>query len=111
MKSQYGVDTGIEVEYQPAVDRAIGAREGEIDMQLPIINHLTGTDKNDLLQDYILAKRALEHAAERMSGVWPHGRDYQNGGDINAAMREHAARCAKIKQVIAEIEIIAEAII
>jgi hypothetical protein len=39
------------------------------------------------------------------------GRDYQNGGDINAAMREHADRCAKIRQVIAEIEIIAESII
>lgn len=80
-------------------------------MQLPIVNLLTGTMPDDLLKDYLLAKKALQAANDVMSGIWPHARDYQNGGDINAAMREHAERCAKIRQVIAEIEIIAESLV
>lgn len=79
-------------------------------MQLPIINTLTGTVREDLLKDYFEAKQALNYAAEKLSSVWPHGRDYQ-GGDINAAMREHADRCAKIRQVIAEIDVIAESLV
>lgn len=79
-------------------------------MQLPIINTLSGTNRSDLLGDYLEAKRALQQALEKMSGVWPHGRDYQRG-DINAAMREHADRCKAIRQVIAEIETIAEALV
>lgn len=79
-------------------------------MQLPIINKLTGTMQDDLLKDYLDAKQALNYALEKLSGVWPHGRDYQ-GGDINAAMREHADRCNKIRQVTAEIEVIAESLV
>ena len=79
-------------------------------MQLPIINKLTGTMPSDLLEDYLKVKRALQQAAEKMSGVWPHGRDYQ-GGDINAAMREHADRCLRLKQIIAEIDTIAESLV
>ena len=79
-------------------------------MQLPIINKLTGTMPSDLLEDYLQVKRHLQDAAASLSSVWPHGRDYQ-GGDINVAMREHADRCAKIRQVIAEIEIIAESLV
>ena len=79
-------------------------------MQLPIINKLTGTMPSDLLEDYIQAKRHLQDALTALTGVYPHGRDYQ-GGDINAAMREHADRCNKVRQVIAEIETIAESLV
>lgn len=79
-------------------------------MQLPIVSKLTGTDPKDLLRDYLDAKLSLDYALTKMTAVWPHGRDYQ-GGDINAAMREHGDRCNKIRQVIAEIETIAESLV
>lgn len=79
-------------------------------MQLPIVNTLTGTNREDLLNDYLTAKKAMLDAVSAMSGIWPNARDYQ-GGDINAAMREHAARCASIRQVIAEIDVIAESLV
>ena len=78
-------------------------------MQLPIVNALTGTAREDLQRDYLNAKRKLDEALEALSGVWPHGRDYQTG-DINAAMREHAERCKRLRSVQAEIEIIAESL-
>lgn len=78
-------------------------------MQLPIINILTGTARCDLQYDYFEANRALRNALEKLSEVSPNGRDYQ-GGDINAAMREHGDRCNKIRQVLAEIETIAESL-
>ena len=79
-------------------------------MQLPIIN-LNGTDRDDLLKDYLTAKRALEDGLKALSAVWPHGRDYQTGGDVQQAMREHADRCKVVRQVIAEIDTIAESLV
>lgn len=79
-------------------------------MQLPIVNKLSGTDAEDLLRDYLHAKKALQLAAEALSAAYPHGRDYQ-GGDINVAMNEHAARLLKIRQVIAEIDTLAESLV
>ena len=80
-------------------------------MQLPIINTLSGTAREDLLQDYLGVKKKLLEAADAMAGVWPHSRDYQGGGDINAAMREHASRCKKLREIIAEIDVIAESLV
>lgn len=79
-------------------------------MQIPIVNKLTGTDPDDLLKDYLRAKHALVVAVEAMTAVYPHGRDYQ-GGSINEAMNEHAARILKVRQVIAEIDTIAESLV
>jgi hypothetical protein len=83
-------------------------------MQLPQIN-LNGTERNDLLQDYIKAKRALEHAVEALSACAPHGRDYQtlpnHESFFYAAQREHTARILKVRQVLAEIETLAEHVV
>jgi hypothetical protein len=78
-------------------------------MQLPQIN-INGTDARDLLTDYMRAKKALEAAADALSAAWPHGRDYQTlePGAHQRASNEHAARLTKVREVLAEIETIAE---
>ena len=76
-------------------------------MQLPIIN-ICGTDQQSLLDQYVLALHALREAIEALNAASPNGRDYQHGGSINAALQEHAVRIVKVRQVLAEIETIAE---
>ena len=78
-------------------------------MEIPHINKLSGTDPHDLLNDYLEAKNAIEEAISALSGVWPNGRDYQ-GGCIRTAMHEHAERCKALRQVVAELQTIAEGI-
>lgn len=83
-------------------------------MHLPQIN-INGTTRSDLLELYIDAKRALEHAITALSAAEPHGRDYQTYPDhqtvFYAAQREHAARILKVRQVLAEIETLAEHVV
>ena len=79
-------------------------------MEIPVVNRLSGTLPSDLLESYMTARRALEEAIKAISAVWPHARDYQ-GGDIRAAMHEHAERCRRMRQVSAELETIAEGIV
>jgi hypothetical protein len=76
-------------------------------MQLPIIN-ICGTDQQSLLDQYMLAIHALREAIEALGAASPNGRDYQQGGSINTALQEHAIRVVKVRQVLAEIETIAE---
>lgn len=78
-------------------------------MQLPQIN-INGTERSDLLEGYMTARRLLQHAAEALSAASPHGRDYQTcpAGSFYVAQQEHADRIVKVRQVIAEIETIAE---
>jgi hypothetical protein len=78
-------------------------------MEIPTISRLSGTMPEDLLKDYIEAKTAVENALRTLSGVWPHGRDYQQGS-INKAMHEHAERCKQLHQVAGELQVIAEGI-
>lgn len=79
-------------------------------MQVPTTCSLSGTKPSELLEDYFKVLHSLREALNSLHGVYPHGRDYQHG-DINAAMREHADRCMKIRQVIAEVETLAEAVV
>lgn len=83
-------------------------------MQLPQIN-INGTERSDLLEDLIAAKRALEHAISALNGCSPHGRDYQTVADggvaFYAAQREHVERVVKVRQVLAEIETLAEHVV
>jgi hypothetical protein len=83
-------------------------------MQLPQIN-INGTAASDLLELYLDAKRALEVAITALSAAAPHGRDYQtyqnHAAVFYAAQREHVARIVKVRQVLAEIETIAEHIV
>ena len=80
-------------------------------MHLPIIN-LNGTARSDLLELYIDAKRALQHAVTALNAAAPHGRDYQTYRDHDstfyAAQREHAERILMVRKVLSEIETIAE---
>jgi hypothetical protein len=84
-------------------------------MHLPQPN-LNGTTRSDLLELYLDAKLALEHAITALRAAEPHGRDYQTypGGGAQifyAAQREHADRILKVRQVLAEIETLAEHIV
>jgi len=79
-------------------------------VEIPTISKLSGTHPSDLLRDYTAAHRAVQAAIEAISGVWPHGRDYQRG-DIKTAMNEHAERCRKLRLVAAELSTICEGIV
>ncbi len=81
-------------------------------MQLPQIN-INGTERSDLLEDLMKARRCLQHAVEALSAASPHGRDYQTAipGAFYVAQQEHSDRIVKVRQVLAEIETIAEHIV
>lgn len=78
-------------------------------MEIPVVNRLSGTMPSDLLESYLEARRTVAKAVDAMSSVWPHARDYQTG-DIRSAMHQHAERCRMLRQVMAELETIAEGI-
>lgn len=80
-------------------------------MQVPVVNRPRGTAPSDLLEGYFKTVRALRGALSEMGGMWPSEDDYQLGGDIDAARREHADRCRRVRQVLAEIETLAEAVV
>lgn len=81
-------------------------------MQLPTIN-INGTDRMDLLNQYMVVRRALARAIEALGEASPHGRDYQTQepGALLQAQREHADRMTAIRKVLAEIETLAEHIV
>lgn len=85
-------------------------------MQLPVIN-LNGTARSDLLEGYMKTKLCLKHTLEALQEIYPHGRDYQTlGNDIAKralaqAQDEHSNRILKIRQVMAEIETLAEHVV
>jgi hypothetical protein len=86
-------------------------------MQLPQIN-INGTQASDLLELYVEAKRALGYAVTALNAAAPHGRDYVHGATYQEstrifyeAQREHTARILKVRQVLAEIETLAEHVI
>lgn len=83
-------------------------------MQLPQIN-INGTQRSDLLELYFEARLALKNAIDALNAAAPHGRDYQTypTGDqvFYAAQREHVERILKVRQVLAEIETLAEHIV
>lgn len=81
-------------------------------MQLPQIN-INGTARSDLLEQYLTAKRALDHAIEALAEAYPHGRDYQTlpHGAHQQAMNEHADRMRRLRTIRAEVETLAEAVV
>jgi predicted transcriptional regulator len=80
-------------------------------IHLPVIDTLSGTNRTDLLADYLKAKTALKKAVEDLSATWPHPRDYPEHGTFYAAQREHTARIMAVNSVLSEISIIAESIV
>ena len=74
--------------------------------------HLNGTSRQDLLDGYCEAIHALHQAGRKLAAAYPNGRDYyvQGGDAIHTAMRQHEARMTKLKEIVSELEHIAEAI-
>ena len=85
-------------------------------MQLPVVN-LNGTAASELLEQHLLVKRHLQHAIEALQEACPHGRDYQTLGGEKAsqalyrALDEHSNRLLRLRQVLVEIETIAEHVV
>jgi hypothetical protein len=80
-------------------------------MMLPTV-HLNGTSKEALLDGYCDALTALHGAVSKVQAAGPNGRDYYPQGDkaIQTAMAEHEARLTKLREIITEIETIAESL-
>lgn len=74
--------------------------------------HLNGTARADLLEGYCDAIDALHAAGRKLAAAYPNGRDYyvQPGNAIGVAMAQHEARMLKLREVISELEEIAQAI-
>lgn len=78
-------------------------------MQLPQIN-LNGTGGVQLMEQYLLARKAVQDAIEAVAEAAPHGRDYQTlpPGSAHKAMEEHVDRMNRLRSVHNELEAIAE---
>jgi hypothetical protein len=75
--------------------------------------HLNGTSREELLNQLSEAHHALMEALGAMGRAAPHGRDYYVISDeaIHQAGAQHRARCAKMVEVLEELELIAQGII
>lgn len=80
-------------------------------LAIPTI-HLNGTSREALLEGYCEAVHALHEAGRKLAAAAPNGRDYypQAAGAINVAMDQHEARMTKLREIITELETIAEAL-
>jgi hypothetical protein len=78
-------------------------------MILPTI-HMNGTAASDLLEGYIDCGHSLRHAIKNFENASPNGRDYyvQGPDALWTAQREHAARIAKLAEVLQDINTLAE---
>lgn len=80
---------------------------------LPLI-HNNGTARCDLLEQYLTAKRKLNEALNAIRNAEPHDRDYYISNDPQAghkARQQHADRQLRLMALIAEFEILAEAVV
>jgi hypothetical protein len=68
--------------------------------------HMNGTSKAALARGYDKASNALRDALEAMSAAGPNARDYyvQDPAAFTRAAEEHEARCAKVREALAEID-------
>jgi hypothetical protein len=82
-----------------------------IKLAVPTI-HLNGTAKSDLLEAYCEAIHALHQAGTAMAKTYPNGRDYypQGATALNQAMDQHDDRMNRLRGIIKELEVIAEAV-
>lgn len=80
-------------------------------MKTPTI-HLNGTGRERLFEQTADALGALRAAMRALDEAAPNGRDYypQGEGAYSEAAREHASRVARVREVAAELEQMAEAI-
>lgn len=82
-----------------------------MNLAIPTI-HLNGTSRETLIEQLCDAVHALHEAGRKLAAAAPNGRDYYpaGAGAINVAMDQHEARMKKLREIIAELEAIAEAI-
>ena len=78
-------------------------------MLLPTI-HMNGTAASDLLESYCECCHSLRQTIKDLENHGPNGRDYYPQGPdaLWTAQREHAARIAKVAEVLQDIEALAE---
>lgn len=74
-------------------------------MRFPTVN-INGTDRQQLLDGYMKARRALREAQEAVAEIAPHGRDYQTvaGHIYEEARSEHIERMRKLADVAFDLE-------
>jgi len=80
-------------------------------LAIPTI-HLNGTSREALVEGYAEAIHALHEAGRKVAAAYPNGRDYyvQEPGAFGVAQRQHETRMNKLREIIKELETIAEAI-
>lgn len=81
-------------------------------MILPTI-HRNGTSGEDLLEQTCTAADAVKVAIRALENAGPNGRDYYPQGPdaLQRAATEHRERIAKLAEVVAELEEMAERIV
>ncbi len=74
--------------------------------------HLNGTSRDALLEAYCDAIQALHAAGRKLAATYPNGRDYypQKAGALGIAINQHEARMNKLREIIRELNTIAESI-
>jgi hypothetical protein len=83
----------------------------DVDLMVPTI-HMNGTSKESLLEGICEAVNKLHDAGRALAAACPNGRDYytQGPGAISVALDQHEARMKKLREIIGELEQIAEAL-
>lgn len=79
------------------------------ELTMPII-HLNGSSARSLLEDSCTAMTAVRKAIDALNVTGPNARDYYPKGPefFRVAQDQHHARIAKLQEVLAELEQIAE---
>ena len=74
--------------------------------------HMNGTSREALVEGLCEAVHALHEAGRKLAAAAPNGRDYyvQGSAATGVAMDQHEARMNKLREIITELETIAEAI-
>jgi hypothetical protein len=71
--------------------------------------HLNGTSKESLLSGLCDVVHALHGAGRKLAAACPNGRDYYvKPGSFSAALHQHESRMDKLREIIKELETIAE---
>lgn len=71
----------------------------------PVV-HLNGTARDDLMEGYQAAMAAVRLARKALQATYPHGRDYPNGGLLDAS-EAHGYRLAHLNDMERELEALA----
>lgn len=77
-------------------------------LTLPVV-HTNGTPAQRLLDGYVESAEKLREALKALEGSEPNGRDYYvTPGALKKAQDEQLSRCARVREVLQEVEALAE---